>query len=201
MSALAQDRPLIHAQNAGPPFWGCSHYGTQTYIFLSESNIMDWSIPRKLCTVGLIGALVVSLAPWSVCAFSRMSDAQLSSIADTAPGSADTAAVHEADAFATGFLGAIPTCYRRYPIGQASWQWPAILGLLGGVLLFRRLQQAEYVRRVKKASGAHVYAKRTKPTADNPEAPSNGGFIQSRQRNTTAPNRSLDVEDEEKDRW
>ncbi len=156
---------------------------------------MDWSLPRKLCTLGLIGALAVSLAPWSVCTFSQMSDAQIGSVSDGGPGTADTAAVGQANSFGSGFFGSVPACYSRNPIGQASWQWPAILGFFGGVLLFRRLERAEYVSRVKKASGAHVYARRgPQPTRSARQTPNTGGFIQSRQ-NTPSTNRAIEMDD------
>jgi hypothetical protein len=118
---------------------------------------MDWSILKKVCMVGMLVAITISLRPWSTCTFIRMNSAQLSSIAEGGtPGEADVSRVDEAGEFTGGFFGSLPVCYRAYPIGRASWQWPTILGLLGGFLLFRQLQHHEYVSRVRKASGAHI---------------------------------------------
>jgi hypothetical protein len=117
------------------------------------------------------------------------------------PGTSDTAVVGEAGTFMGGFFGSLPACYERNPIGQASWQWPTILGLFGGVLLFRRLQRAEYVSRVKKASGAHVYAKRgPQPTGEPKQVPDTSGFIHARNKNTPTQNRALDFDEKERER-
>jgi hypothetical protein len=118
---------------------------------------MDWSILKKICLAGMLLFLAISLRPWSICVFSRMDSAQISSIAEGGtPGDSSVDSLGEAGAFTGGFFGAIPACYRAHSIGRASWQWPTILGFLGGFILFRQLQQHEYVSRVRKASGAHL---------------------------------------------
>lgn len=130
---------------------------------------MDWSILRKICVLGFLLSLAIALRPWATCTFSRMNAAQISSIADGGtPGESDVDRLGEAGAFSGGFFGAIPVCYRAYPLGRGDWHWPAVLGFLAGIILFRQLEHHEYVSRVKRATGAHKQLPSRKDEEERP---------------------------------
>jgi hypothetical protein len=154
---------------------------------------MDWSILKKICVGGLLVSLAISLRPWATCTFERMNNAQISSIADGGtPGDSDVDRIGEAGSFSGGFFGSLPICYRAYPIGRADWQLPTLLGFFVGFLLFRQLQQHEYVSRVRKASGAHIgLAEERRKTLERESV--SGGFDR-KQKKPEQKKRSLDDE-------
>lgn len=161
---------------------------------------MDWSILKKICLAGLLLSVAISLRPWATCALDRMDNAQLSSIAEGGtPGDSDVDRLGEAGSFSGGFFGSLPVCYRAYPIGRASWQWPTVLGFLAGFFLFRQLQHHEYVSRVRKASGAHLGLAEARRKKLEAESEANRGEGERGSKTTGANKKKRSLDDERAD--
>ncbi len=143
---------------------------------------VNWGFPRKLCLIGLLAMVLLSLRPWGQCCYEQLDAAEIGYAGgDDAHGtnlgtSVDTERADRATSFLDGFLGSFYRCMLRYPPGAAAkWHIPAASGFLLGFFFFRMLDRRQYVKRVAQMSANRAavdaidyQSRRGRPSKDSP---------------------------------